>query len=200
MELSRRERYTMREEVYRVKRPGYIVFGNPDYYGKQEYKGNIKSYSPANSFDTRVILYESGPQKKAMRSMSVCFIHRALNTEIRESKCTLKIRRHTELLPHGEKILIEIDGKWDEINVDPCEWCGEIQKFFRSTKQKTICEAVILTIRLPRSMDYPAMKKMAEYYFQNMELVRRVDGPDAGYKTKGLLDPKNQKCYKYIVL
>ena len=102
----------MREEVYRVKRPGYIVFGNPDYYGKQEYKGNIKSYSPANSFDTRVILYESGPQKKAMRSMSVCFIHRALNTEIRESKCTLKIRRHTELLPHGEKILIEIDGKW----------------------------------------------------------------------------------------
>ena len=28
------------------------------------------------------------------------------------------------------------------------------------------------------------MKKMAEYYFQNMELVRRVDGPDAGYKTK----------------
>ena len=129
--------------------------------------------------------------------MSVCFIHRTLNKEIRESKRALKIRRHKELLPHGEKILIEIDGKWDEISVDHCEWCGEIQKFLRLTKQKTICEGIILTVRLPRSMDYLAMKKMAEYYFQNMELVRRVDGPDAGYKTKGLLDPKNQKCYKY---
>lgn len=126
----------MREEVYRVKRPGYIVFGNPDYYGKQEYKGNVKSYSPANSFDTRVILYESGPQKEAIRLMSVCFVRRALYKETRESECVLKIRRHKELLPHGEKILIEIDGKWDEISVDHCEWCGEIQKFFRLTKQK----------------------------------------------------------------
>lgn len=56
---------------------------------------------------------------------------------------------------------------------------------------------MILTVRLPRSMDYLAMKKMAEYYFQNMELVKRVDGPNVGYKPKRLLDPKSQKCYKY---
>lgn len=33
----------MKKEIYRVKRPGYIVFGNSEDYGKREHRGDRKS-------------------------------------------------------------------------------------------------------------------------------------------------------------
>ena len=48
----------MRKNFYKVRRPGYIVFGDPEYYGKNDNRGNIREYSPASRFGAGVALCE----------------------------------------------------------------------------------------------------------------------------------------------
>ncbi len=48
----------MRKNFHKVRRPGYIVFGDPEYYGKKDNRGNIREYSPASRFGAGVALCE----------------------------------------------------------------------------------------------------------------------------------------------
>ena len=48
----------MRKNFHKVRRPGYIVFGDSEYYGKKDNRGNIREYSPASRFGAGVALCE----------------------------------------------------------------------------------------------------------------------------------------------
>ena len=171
----------MKKEFYRVKRPGYLVFGNSEYYGKRDHRGNIVDYSPASCFSAGVILSESGPDQSPVCSMSICFARENLLCRIMgegtPSECVCEL----ETFPQTRKFLLEIDGEWDEIENDGIGSCCEFKKLFHITKQGKFCDGAILSIKLPEKTDFSSMKQMAKYYFQNMRLA---SGTDNGHNAK----------------
>lgn len=179
--FSRQERCVMKKEIYRVKRPGYIVFGNSEDYGKREHRGHIVDYSPANCFSAGVILTENGSEQNPVCSMSICFAREDLLSRIMGEDTPSECVYEMETFPQTRKFLLEIDGEWDEIENDGSGSCCEFKKLFHITKQGKFCDGAILSIKLPEKTDFSSMKQMAKYYFQNMRLA---SGTDNGHNAK----------------
>lgn len=164
----------MRKNFHKVRRPGYIVFGDPEYYGKNDNRGNIREYSPASRFGAGVALCESSLRQETVRSMVIYLAKEEIIDCFRQGEPVPDRIWDTAQLPQGRKFLLEVDGEWSEIGNDGCGCSGTFQKISHISKQGKFCDGVILTIRLPEDMDYPAMEKMARYYFQDMELVTSI--------------------------
>lgn len=165
----------MKKEFYRVKRPGYLVFGNSEDYGKRDHRGSIVDYSPASCFSAGVILSENGPDQSPMCSMSIYFAREdilyRIMCEDMPSECVCEM----ETFPQTRKFLLEIDGEWDEIENDGSGSCCEFKKLFHITKQGKFCDGAILSIKLPEKTDFSVMKQMAKCFFQNMRLASGTD-------------------------
>lgn len=165
----------MKKEIYRVKRPGYIVFGNSEDYGKRDHRGSIVDYSPVSCFSARVVLSENGSDQSPVCSMSIYFAPEHLLCRIMGEETPDECVCEMETFPQTKRFLLEIDGEWNEIENNCSNNCYEFKKLFHITKQGKFCDGVILSIRFPGKMDFSAMKQMAKYYFQNMRLSPESD-------------------------
>lgn len=161
----------MRKEYYRVKRPGYVVFGNSADYGKRDHSGSIVDYNPASCFSAGVILSENCTGHTPICSMSICFAREDLLCRIMREDSLSEWVCDIATFPQTRRLLLEIDGEWDEIRNDCSESCCRFQKLFHLTKHGKFCVGAILSIRMPDNMDFSTMQQMARNYFQNMKLT-----------------------------
>lgn len=165
----------LKKEFYRVKRPGYLVFGNSEDYGKRVRFGNIVDYNPASCFSAGVILAENGLGQIPVCSMSIYLAREELLCRIMQEESLNEWVCEIETFPQTKRFLLEIDGEWGEINSDYIDSCCKFKKLFRITEHGKFCEGAILSVTLPKSMDFSSMKQMAKNYFRNMKLTSIID-------------------------
>lgn len=173
----------MRKEIYRVRRPKHIVFGDPQYF--EEFKGaELKrltvDYSPPETFDAARLVLQEEPDKELPeyinRRMTLYMApHQTMDIYVSERLYASQKVEEKDIGVDTACYYLKVDGRDDEIRTDGDGWWGCFEEYYREDGKNRISDAAVLTIAIPEEYDFEGMKELAAYFFEGME--RQPDGP-----------------------
>lgn len=168
----------MRQEMYTVKRPERIRFGDPLYFEQftgKELSDLVVDVSPPSQFAARLILEE-----KEMEEFPG-FLDRTMKLYLAPEKV---IKTYTDgFMYEGQKqegnaigvdtanYLFDVDERSEIISTGVDGYWGSYDAFHHYHKGTKVLDAVIVTVSMPESVDFDGMKQMASYFFGGMQPV-----------------------------
>ncbi len=78
--------------------------------------------------------------------------------------------------------LIDVDGRYEDIRTGGDGYWGDYQELYREINGKKYVDAVVISISMPDDMSFESMKRLAEYFFEDMSPDRE---PKKADKKKG---------------
>lgn len=180
----------MRKEIYRIKNPKHIVFGDPLYF--EDFKGaELKrltvDYTTPKSFDAaRLVLLEKPNEKYPEytdRTMTLYLAPRQTIDVYADEKIYASQKIDGKSIGvDTARYYLSIDGRDDIIRTGADGWWGSFEEYYRENGKGRISDAVVLTVVIPEEQDFNWMKQMAEYFFEDMQPVtpkkeKKMDGP-----------------------
>ena len=80
------------------------------------------------------------------------------------------------------RYLIDVDGRYEDIRTGGDGYWGDYQELYREINGKKYVDAVVISISMPDDMSFESMKRLAEYFFEDMSPDRE---PKKADKKKG---------------
>ena len=180
----------MRKEIYKIKNPKHIVFGDPLYF--EDFKGaELKrltvDYKPPKSFDAaRLVLLEKPNEKYPEytdRTMTLYLAPRQTIDVYADEKVYASQKIDGKSIGvDTARYYLSIDGRDDIIRTGADGWWGSFEEYYRENGKSRISDAVALTVAIPEEQDFSWMKQMAGYFFEDMQPVtpkkqKKMEGP-----------------------
>ena len=167
----------MRKEVYKVLCPKHIMFGAPSYF--EDFKGAQRKkltvdYRPPKHFDcARLVLKEEENQEYPEYIERSMTLYLSPHDEIETYTEGMKYRSQ-EL---AEKMIgvdrccyyLKVDDQEAAITTTGDGWWGNFDELYRRDGKTRISDCVMIEIAMPEDQDFNDMKRMAEYFFKDME-------------------------------
>lgn len=175
----------MREELYKIKCPRHIVFGDPMYF--EDYEGKrleelIVNYKPPQHFEAGVVLREEVHTEYAgviMRTMSIYLAPKeTLGTYMSGMIYEGQQMEQKEIGVDSASYVIHVDDRQDEIKTGGDGYWGEIETLYRKQGQQTSTNAVIVHIAIPDFVDFKEMQQWVHYFFEDATLQREEKPKD----------------------
>lgn len=181
----------VRKEKFKIKCPKRIQFGDPLYYEDfkdkpERLKKLVVDYKPKPEFKAGVLLtemeYPEFPGYMA-RTMTVYFApERYLSTYLDEKMYASQKIEQKEIGVDSARYLIDVDGRYEDIRTGGDGYWGDYQELYREINGKKYVDAVVISISMPDDMSFESMKRLAEYFFEDMSPDRE---PKKADKKKG---------------
>lgn len=168
----------MRKELYSMKCPGRIVFGDPLYF--EEYKGKrladlVVDFKPPANFSARLALEEKELKEYPGLMDRTMTIYMAPEQTIATYADGYMYKGQEtvekEIGVDTAKYLIEVDGKSDEIHTGGDGYWGNCLEFYHNQNGRRILDAAIVNISIPEFLDFDDMKQQAAYFFEGLQPV-----------------------------
>lgn len=171
----------MREEIYQIRRPEHILFGDPlCLEDKEHFQNVLVDYRPEKYFDTRLVLKEEPDPEDGrfiLKSMDLYFAP-TQNLKIYMKDMMYKGQQIESkgVAVDTARYHIEVDGHELDIHTGGDGWWGSFTEFYRMAGNRKISDAAILNIYVPEERSFAWMKQNARYLFgelRNIENTRR---------------------------
>ncbi len=169
----------MRKEIYKIKSPKHIVFGDPLYFEEfkeTELKRLTVDYKTSKHFDAaRLVLLEKPNEEYPEYTDRTMTLYLAPSQTIdvyAEEKiyASQKIEEKS-IGVDTARYYLSIDGRDDEIKTGGDGWWGSFEEYYRQAGKDRLSDAVVLTIAMPEEYDFKGMKQLAGYFFEDMQLI-----------------------------
>lgn len=168
----------MKKETYKIQCPEHIVFGDPLYF--EQYKGQklrslVVDYKPPRHFEGRLVLLEQKSEQFEdfmERSMEIYLAPaETMKTYLDGMKYKTQKMKQKMIGVDTARYLLTVDDRSDEIRTggDGC-WGSEIE-FYRKDGTLKVSDAVIISVAFPEETDFDGMRRMARYFFPDMQQV-----------------------------
>ncbi|WP_455437656.1 hypothetical protein [Hungatella hathewayi] len=175
----------MRKEMYEVRRPIQIRFGDPMYFERftgKELSELVVDFSPPAYFAARLILEE--------KEIEECpgFIDRTMQLYLAPEKI---IKTYMDgFMYEGQKqdgmaigvdtarYLFDVDGRSEVIKTGADGYWGSYETFHGNHKGIQVLDAAIITVAMPEFVNFEGMKQMASYFFHEMQPVEGLEQSD----------------------
>ena len=180
----------MKKEIYKVKCPKRVVFGDPMYF--EEFKGAVLKrltvdYKPSKFFDAARLVLQEEPDKEFPEYMDRWMTlymapHQTIDVytggQIYASQKIAEKRIGVDTARYA----LSIDGRNDEIHTGGDGWWGRFEEYYRQIGKERLFDAAVLTIAIPEEYDFEGMKELAGYFFEGMERIppqkqKKQEGP-----------------------
>ena len=167
----------MRKEIYKIKCPKHIIFGDPQYF--EEFKGaELKrltvDYKPSEYFDTARLVLQEQPNQEfpdyMERSITLYLAPRqTMETYLKGMIFTSQKVAQKNIGVDTARYYFNVDGRDDEIKTEGDGWWGYFEEYYRQNGKDRISDAVVLTVAIPEDYDFDGMKQLAGYFFGDMQ-------------------------------
>ena len=167
----------MRREIYKVKCPKRIVFGDRMYF--EEFKGaELKrltvDYKTSKFFDAARLVLKEEPNEEYPEYMERWM------TLYLAPRQTIDVYVSGKLYPHQKvaekrigvdtaRYYLRVNGRSDEIHTGGDGWWGRFEEYYREIGKGRLFDAVVLSIAIPEKYDFEGMKELAGCFFEEME-------------------------------
>lgn len=164
------------KEIYKVKPPERIVFGDPMYFEqckKEELKRLTVDYKPPDSFSAKVVLeetpYEECPDEMC-RAMSIYFApSQTIDVYAQGKQYESQDYISRDIGVDSARYLLGIDGNYDIFSTGGDGYWGEYAELFRTVNGKRYVDAVIITVVMPEYETMESMRNWLKYFFKEIE-------------------------------
>ena len=176
------------KEIYKVKPPERIVFGDPMYF-EQCKKGELKrltvDYKPPDSFRAKVVLeetpYEECPDEM-FRAMSIYFApSQTIDVYAQGKQYESQDYISRDIGVDSARYLLGMDGNYDIFSTGGDGYWGEYAELFRTVNGKQYVDAVIITVVMPEYETMEDMRKWLKYFFKEIE-AEKLPTQDADFQ------------------
>lgn len=164
------------KEIYKVKLPERIVFGDPLYFEqckKEEQERLTVDYKPPNSFSAKVMLeetqYEEYPNE-IFRAISIYFApSRTIDVYAEGKQYASQDYTSREIGVDSASYIFGIDGNCDVFSTGGDGCWGEYAELSRIVNGKRYIDAVIVTVLMPEYETMESMRNWLKYFFKGIE-------------------------------
>ena len=164
------------KEVYKVKPPERIVFGDPLYFEQcteEEQERLTVDYKPPNSFRAKVVLeetqYEEYPNE-IFRAISIYFApSRTIDVYAEGKQYASQNYTSREIGVDSARYLLGIDGNYDIFSTGGDGCWGEYAELSRTVNGKRYIDAVIVMVLMPEYETIESMRNRMKYFFKEIE-------------------------------
>lgn len=174
----------LRKETYRVKRPNYITFGDPYYYEK--YRGEqlmdlVCDLSPPKEFDARIVLREDRIGT-VLRDIKIYLAPaETMQTYLGGETYPYQYRDIKDIGVDTACYMLSIDSREHTVHTAADRKWGSVEKMYHYVGWKKYIDAIIITVEVPETYDFAALKRMAKFLFPDMIRIRKEQsGKSAG--------------------
>lgn len=169
------------KELYKVKTPRHIVFGDPLYY--EEYTGKeldrlVINYKPPQFFEAKLALRE---RKYKEFDGSIFFAMvlylgppELLDVYAQDKYYKSQVIEEKEIGLDSGRYYLEIDMMGREVDLSADDHCGQLDKYVSIDEGKRLVLGATLTIEMPDEYTFQDLKEMAGFYFPDMEFIERT--------------------------
>ena len=169
----------MRKEIYKVKCPQHIVFGDPMYF--ERFRGNelnrlTVDYRPSKYFDAARLVLKEEPNHELSeyvnRSITLYAApRRTIEVYAGEQIYTFQKISAKNIGVDTATYYLNIDGRKAEIKTGGDGWWGRFEEYYREAGKDRLSDAVVLTIAMPEEYDFEGMKELAGYFFEDLQPI-----------------------------
>lgn len=162
----------MKREVYSVKCPSHIQFGDPMYFERfdeEKLSRLVGDYKPAKDFEARVVLEENGIEDSKM----VLYLARngLIDTYMKGYMYETQKQMGKLIGVDTAAYLLNIDERTDVIDTGGDGYWGDCQEFYHTHKGKEFLDAVIITVIMPEFENFASMKGRLQYFFKDISPI-----------------------------
>ncbi|MCI7380741.1 MAG: hypothetical protein SPI21_02920 [Hungatella hathewayi] len=162
----------MKREVYSVKCPSHIQFGDPMYFERfdeEKLSRLVGDYKPSKDFEARVVLEENGIEDSKM----VLYLARygLIDTYMKGYMYETQKQKGKLIGVDTAAYLLNIDERTDVIDTGGDGYWGDCQEFYHIHKGKEFLDAVIITVIMPEFENFASMKGRLQYFFKDISPI-----------------------------
>lgn len=162
----------MKREVYSVKCPSHIQFGDPMYFERfdeEKLSRLVGDYKPSKDFEARVVLEENGIEDSKM----VLYLARygLIDTYMKGYMYETQKQKGKLIGVDTAAYLLNIDERTDVIDTGGDGYWGDCQEFYHTHKGKEFLDAVIITVIMPEFENFASMKGRLQYFFKDISPI-----------------------------
>lgn len=168
----------MKKEIYSVKCPKHIRFGDPMYF--ECFEGEklsrlVVDFEPPENFEARVVLEENGIEDSRM----ILYLAEkgTIDTYLEGYMYRLQEQESKMIGVDAASYLLNIDEKEEEISTDADGYWGDCQEFRHNYKGEESLDAVIITVLMPEFENLADTRGRMHYFFTD---ICPIDGPAEG--------------------
>lgn len=166
----------MREEIYQIRRPEHILFGDPlCLEDKERFRNVLVDYRPEKYFDARIILKEEPDPEDARFILKYMDLYFA---PLQDLKIYMNNRMYQGQQSQSKGVAvdtasyhIEVDGRELDIRTGADGWWGSFTEFYRMDGDRKISDAAILSIYVPEETHFSWMQQNARYLFGELQPI-----------------------------
>lgn len=168
----------MREEIYQIRRPKHILFGDPlCLKDKEHFKNVLVDYWPEKYFDARLVLKEKPDPEEGKAILKYMDLYFAPEQDL---KIYMNDRMYEEQQAESKGVAvdtaryhIEVDGRELDIYTGADGWWGNFTEFYRMDGNRKISDAAILSIYVPDETDFSSMRQNVRYLFGELQPINK---------------------------
>ena len=184
----------LRKEMYQVKRPNHIIFGDPDYF--KTFRGErlqslVCDLFPPKAFDARIVLRTElkerigvGDEELFARMKTRQLTRRTLKlylapaepmqTYLDNMQYVSQLNGIKEIGVDAARYRLAVDSRELTIQTGADGYWGNVETLYRIIDGKQYDDAIIITVIAPDSFDFNALKRMTKYLFPDMKQIERT--------------------------
>lgn len=182
------------KEIYKVKTPERIVFGDPMYFEqctKEELNRLTVDYKPPDDFSSKVVLEETRYKEypdEMFRAMSIYFApSKTIDVYAEGKQYASQDYTSREIGVDSASYLFGIDGNCDVFSTGGDGCWGEYDELSRTANGKRYINAVIVTVLMPEYDTMESMRDRMKYFFKEVE-AEALQGQGAEAQTNNDFD------------
>lgn len=169
----------MQEEIYKIRCPGHILFGDPlCLEEKERFMNVLVDYTPDKNFDARIVLKETpAPDDKNINLLSMELYFSPAEDMHVYLKNMMFGGQETEtkgVAVDTAQYRIEVDERYLNVHTGGDGWWGSFTEFYRGSGSGKVSDAVILTVWVPEEEGFEGMKQMAGYLFGELHPIEKA--------------------------
>ena len=168
----------MREEIYQIRRPEHILFGDPlCLEDKERFQNVLVDYRPEKYFDVRLVLKEEPDPQDARFILKYMDLYFAPPQDL---KIYMNNRMYQGQQSKSKGVAvdtaryhIEVDERELDIRTGADGWWGCFTEFYRMDGKRKISDAAFLSIYVPDEADFSWMRQNARYLFGELQPINK---------------------------
>ena len=166
----------MEQEIYKIKRPEHIVFGDPMYF--ERFRGEmlqrlVVDYRPPANFEARLKLYQDTVDGFDVLGMQL-YLAPAETVGVYAGDMMYKgqIPEERSIGVDTARYRLAVDGREQTIRTGGDGYWGSVTKLIRGNGDQKVTDAMIVDIGVPDEFyNFDEMRGLAKSFFGDLEAV-----------------------------
>lgn len=169
----------VKREVYSVKTPERIIFGDPLYF--EQFKGSkleqlTVDVQPPGRFTARLALEEYPIEDFPDEMMHVMSLYLApqatMDVYVRDQMYESQTCTNRDIGVDSASYCLKVNDRSETFSTGGDGYWGNYQVLSRQQGKKSILDAIILSIRMPENYTMEDTRECAKFFFKDMEQLQ----------------------------